>query len=122
MMKYFFLADGWTVGRVWEFGGIWNEVAWRRTPKIDRLNICLKEQGERLWLYRVEEAVLMVEVEPIDKSSTESSKTIGQVVLKRLITAEQAIEKLNTTTAFNTYVECTASESPLGTMRDRQTL
>jgi hypothetical protein len=121
-MKYFFLADGWTVERVWEFGGIWNEVAWRRKPEIERLHICLKEQGERLWLYQVEEAVLMVEVQPIDKFSTEAAKTIGQVVLKRLMSAEQAIDKLNATATSDTYVECTAGESPPETLRDRQTL
>ncbi|GAC1461843.1 MAG: hypothetical protein NVSMB70_08230 [Chamaesiphon sp.] len=100
-MKYFFLADGWTVGRVWEFGGLWNENAWRRKPEIVRLNICLWEQGEKLCLYRVEEAVLMVEVKPIDNTSAESVKTIGQVVLKRLIDAEQVIERLTTAEAFH---------------------
>ncbi|MBD2088916.1 hypothetical protein H6F67_03500 [Microcoleus sp. FACHB-1515] len=90
-MKYFFLSEGWSIGRVWELGGLWNELAWRRKPEIERLNLCILEQGEKLWLYRVEEAVLMVEVKP-DASS--SNSPIGQVVLKRLITAEQAIELL----------------------------
>jgi hypothetical protein len=45
----------------------------------------------------VEEAVLMVEVRPLDDASSDSaSKNIGQVVLKRLISAEDAIERLNT--------------------------
>ncbi|MBW4651400.1 MAG: hypothetical protein KME06_22320 [Kastovskya adunca ATA6-11-RM4] len=93
-MKYFFLADGWTVGRVWEFGGLWNEHSWRRKPEIKRINLCLLEQGEKLWLYQVEEAVLMVEVFPTAPPSAEGAKTIGQVVLKRLITADQAIDRL----------------------------
>jgi len=46
-----------------------------------------------MWLYRVEEAVLMVEVKPTPNASPNSA-TIGQVVLKRLITAEQALERL----------------------------
>lgn len=89
-MKYFFLSDGWVTGRVWEFGGLWNEVAWQRRPHLCRLNLFIQEQGEILWLYQVEEAVLMVEVMPqgVSKSS------IGQVVLKRLITADQVIERL----------------------------
>ncbi|HEY9624472.1 MAG TPA: hypothetical protein V6C78_29215 [Crinalium sp.] len=93
-MKYFFLSDGWIVGRIWEFGGIWNELAWRRKPDIERLNLCIQERGETLWLYRVEDAVLMVEVKPSLPNSDDPSQTIGQVVLKRLISAEQVIELL----------------------------
>jgi hypothetical protein len=89
-MKYFFLSDGWVVGRVWEFGGLWNQVAWRRKPHIQRLNLSIHEQDETLWLYQVEQAVLMVEVMP----AHESQSTIGQVLLKRLITADQVIERL----------------------------
>lgn len=89
-MKYFFLSDGWITGRVWEFGGLWNELAWQRRPQIQRLNLCIQENGETLWLYQVEDAVLMVEVRP--QGTTASP--IGQVVLKRLITAEQAIQRL----------------------------
>ncbi len=56
-----------------------------------------------MWLYQVEEAVLMVEVKPTPSASADSAKTIGQVVLKRLITAEQALERLATAqTLFNT--------------------
>ncbi|HEY9819710.1 MAG TPA: hypothetical protein V6D35_02885 [Candidatus Sericytochromatia bacterium] len=95
-MKYFFLSDGWMVGRVWEFGGLWNVNAWRREPEIQKMNLCILEQGEKLWLYRVEDAVLMVEVKPMPENDSESAKTIGQVVLKRLIDAEQAIERLAT--------------------------
>jgi hypothetical protein len=44
----------------------------------------------------------MVEVKPMPENDSESAKTIGQVVLKRLITAEQAIERLATAqTLFN---------------------
>jgi hypothetical protein len=90
-MKYFFLTDGWIVGRVWEFGGLWNENINRRKPDIHRLDIHLWEEGEKLWLYRVEESVIMVEVQPAD----EIEHPIGEVVLKRLMNAEQAIDRLN---------------------------
>jgi len=89
-VKYFFLSDGWVTGRVWEFGGLWNELGWQRKPHMRRLNLSIQEQGETLWLYQVEETVLMVEVIPEGKTS----EPIGQVVLKRLITAEQVIERL----------------------------
>lgn len=89
-MKYFFLSDGWVTGRVWEFGGLWNELGWQRKPHMRRLNLSIQEQGETLWLYQVEETVLMVEVKP----EGVTSEPIGQVVLKRLITAEQVIELL----------------------------
>ena len=99
-MKYFFLSDGWTHGRVWEFGGLWDHVSWGRNPKIKRLNCASIQQGETLWLYAVEDAVLMVEVQPKDQAKAESG--IGQVVLKRLIDAEQAIEILsNSESIFN---------------------
>ncbi len=94
-MKYFFLSDGWTIGRVWELGGLWNETAWRRKPEICQLELCIWEQGEKLWLYRVEDAVLMVEVKPTAEAQLDSSaKNIGQVVLKRLISADQVIDLL----------------------------
>ncbi|MDJ1170455.1 hypothetical protein PMG71_13540 [Roseofilum sp. BLCC_M154] len=91
-VKYFFLSDGWIIGRVWEFGGIWNEVVWRRKPEIEPLNMGIVEHNQTLWLYRVEEAVLMVEVKPMGDSA--SNQTIGQVVLKRLMDSEQVIERL----------------------------
>jgi hypothetical protein len=90
-VKYFFLSEGWNIGRVWEFGGLWNEINWRRKPQIDRLNFHIRENEERLWLYQVEEEVIMLEVKPMDETH---ASTIGQVVLKRLITAEQVIERI----------------------------
>lgn len=93
-VKYFFLSDGWVVGRVWELGGLWNESAWRRKPQIQQLELCIWENGEKLWLYRVEEAVLMLEVKPDQAIADVVSRAIGQVVLKRLITADQAIDRL----------------------------
>jgi hypothetical protein len=90
-VKYFFLSEGWNIGRVWEFGGLWNEITWRRKPQIDRLNFHICEDNEKLWLYQVEEEVIMLEVKPSDENQ---SSTIGQVVLKRLITAEQVIERI----------------------------
>jgi hypothetical protein len=91
-VKYFFLSDGWTYGRVWEFGGLWDRLNWGRNPEIKRLDCAVLQQQEILWLYAVEDAVLMVEVQPEEASRTSS---IGQVVLKRLIGAEQAIEVLS---------------------------
>ena len=93
-MKYFFLSDGWKTGRIWEFGGLWSENIWQRKPQIKRLKMGIVEQKEILWLYQVEDAVLMVEVTP--ELTNETYKNIGQVVLKRLITAQQVIERLAT--------------------------
>ncbi len=89
-MKYFFLSDSWTTGRIWEFGGLWNEQARRRKPHLQKQALCIQENDETLCLYQVEDAVLMVEVMP--EQATES--IIGQVVLKRLLTADQVIERL----------------------------
>lgn len=100
-MKYFFLTDGWTVGRVWASDGLWNETAWRRLPDIERINLCLVEESERLWLYRVEDPVLTVEVRPVAiAQGAPASGAIGQVVLKRLISAEQVIERLGSAEAM----------------------
>ncbi|NJL85358.1 MAG: hypothetical protein HC886_04330 [Leptolyngbyaceae cyanobacterium SM1_1_3] len=90
-MKYFFLSDSWRVGRVWEFGGLWDELAWQRKPHIQCLTLFIEEQQEKLWLYQVEDTVLMVEVKPTDPNHHQS---IGQVMLKRLISADQAIARL----------------------------
>lgn len=76
-------------------GGLWDEMAWRRKPQIQQLSLCIWEQGEKLWLYQVEDAVLMVEVKPEMPAQVETpTSAIGQVVLKRLITADQAIDRL----------------------------
>lgn len=102
-MKYFFLSDGWIVGRVWELGGLWNESAWRRKPQIQQMELCIWEHGEQLWLYRVEDAVLMVEVKPGEGVHGEATaKNIGQVVLKRLITADQVIDRLCSAKSYPT--------------------
>ncbi|MGL5083620.1 MAG: hypothetical protein ACRC8A_19230 [Microcoleaceae cyanobacterium] len=94
-MKYFFLTNGWIVGRVWGVGGPWDEVMGRRPPNIQQLDLCLLDTGEKLWLYRVEDAVLMIEVKPTEPQLDPSSGTgIGQVVLTRLITADQVLERL----------------------------
>ena len=61
--------------------------------RSERLDCGILQQQEILWLYAVEDAVLMVEVEP--EQEPHSTSNIGQVVLKRLITAEQAIDVLN---------------------------
>ncbi|AFZ00998.1 hypothetical protein [Calothrix sp. PCC 6303] len=90
-MKYFFLSEGWTVGRVWSFDGLWQVMAWRREPKIERMDLCLIEESEVLWLYCVEDAIITIEVKP---STPVANQTIGQVTLKRLISAEQVLERL----------------------------
>lgn len=91
-MKYFFLSDSWTTGRVWEFGGLWNEVARRRKPYLQKRSLCIHENGEVLWLFQAEDSILMVEARPKAPACTHNS--IGQVVLKRLLSAEQVIERL----------------------------
>ncbi|WP_044291079.1 hypothetical protein [Rivularia sp. PCC 7116] len=99
-MKYFFLSDGWKVGRVWAFDGLWQVSAWRRHPEIERLNLCLVEENQVMWLYQVEEAIVTVEVQPALSASREMPpQNIGQVVLKRLISAEQVIERLGNASA-----------------------
>lgn len=96
-MKYFFLTEGWTIGRVWASEGLWQITAWRRQPDMKRLNISLVENNELMWLYRIEDAVITVEVKPTPSAIV--SQTIGQVVLKRLMSAEQVIERLETAEA-----------------------
>ncbi len=72
-------------------------MAWRRKPDIERLNLCLVEPTETMWLYRVEDAVLMVEVKPVEVSGAGAgARPIGQVVLKRLISGDQVVERLCT--------------------------
>ncbi len=93
-MKYFFLSNGWKVGRVWEFGGLWDQNSHRRPPQIDRINLGIIERGEILWLYGVEDDVIMLEVFPSNEEVADTVPTIGQVVIKRLISSEQAIEIL----------------------------
>ncbi len=90
-MKYFFLTDGWTIGRVWASDGLWNEAAWRRKPDIERLNLQLMTKNETLWLYQVEEIILTIEVKP----PSPTLNAIASVVLKRLINAPQVIERLS---------------------------
>jgi hypothetical protein len=90
LVKYFFLSESWTTGRVWEFGGLWDEISWKRKPYISRQSLYIQENGENLRLYQVEESILMVEVKP----KATHVPAIGQVVLKRLLTAEQVIDRL----------------------------
>ncbi len=92
-MKYFFLSEDWTVGRVWASDGLWQVTAWRRPPDIQQINLCLVEQSELFWLYRVEDAILTVEVKP-KTFALGTTQVIGQVVIKRLMSAEQVIERL----------------------------
>lgn len=98
-MKYFFLTEGWQIGRVWEFGGIWDNFAWRRPPNIQRTNIAMDNRGERLWLYQVEDPILMLEVCP--DPTVIKTENIGQVMIKRLMTPEEAIAQLNQANALH---------------------
>lgn len=89
------------MGRVWASDGLWTQTAWRRQPDIERLNVCLVEEREKLWLYRVEDTVLTIEVTPVaPQQNNASERAIGQVVLKRLIDAEQVIERLGAAKAI----------------------
>ena len=92
-MKYFFLTEGWQIGRVWEFGGLWDAAVWWRSPRINRTNIAMANKGEKLWLYQVEDPILMLEVSPGDTIA--NAPNIGQVTIKRLMTPEEAIAQLN---------------------------
>ncbi len=93
-MKYFFLSEGWIIGRVWESEGLWQVNAWRREPDIQKMYLCLLEKDELFWLYAVEDAIITIEVKPTDSLQAANAKTIGQVILKRLMTAEQVLERL----------------------------
>ena len=93
LLKYFFLSDSWTTGRVWEFGGLWDERSKRRLPHLKKLSLCIQENDETLCLFQTEDAVLMLEVVP-KAPEAETGSAIGQVVLKRLLTADQVIERL----------------------------
>ncbi|MFM7408224.1 MAG: hypothetical protein ACKO3K_16600 [Cuspidothrix sp.] len=96
-MKYFFLAEGWKIGRVWASDGLWQMISWRREPEIKQLNLCLTENQELMWLYQVEEAIVTIEVKPITPELDHD--VIGRVVLRRLISAEQVIQRLATAEA-----------------------
>ncbi|ACK72666.1 conserved hypothetical protein [Gloeothece citriformis PCC 7424] len=91
-MKYFFLSEGWIVGRVWEFGGLWDETSRRRKPYIKRLNLGMVERGQVLWLHEVEEAVIMVEVMPTPDVTNPGP--FGKVILSRLLSGEQVVDCL----------------------------
>jgi hypothetical protein len=91
-VKYFFLSEGWGIGRVWEFGGLWDENARRHKPYIQHLNLAMVEKGQNLWLHEVEDAVLMVEVFPT--KAAENPGPFGQVLLRRLLSGEQVIQCL----------------------------
>ncbi|XFA73881.1 hypothetical protein RYO59_002141 [Thermosynechococcaceae cyanobacterium Okahandja] len=96
-MKYFFLTAGWQIGRVWEPQGLWDVQAWRRAPIITRTCLYILEGTEKLWLYQVEESIVMVEVKP---RHPDPHSPIGQVTLKRLMGAEDVLTYLCTTPAI----------------------
>jgi hypothetical protein len=93
-VKYFFLSEGWTIGRIWGIGGLWDVATQRRLPDLQKLDVCVSNDTdtEKMWLYRVEDEVLMLEVKP--QWTEHPSTGIGQVVLTRLITADQVLDRL----------------------------
>ena len=52
----------------------------------------MEHKGEKLWLYQVEDPILMLEVSP--GASNDSPSNIGQVMIKRLMNPEEAIAQL----------------------------
>lgn len=78
---------------MWEFGGLWDFSVWQRQPHIKPLNLGIIDKQEIFWLYQVEDAVLMVEVKPTTPTQ-DQTKPFGQVLLRRLISADQVIERL----------------------------
>lgn len=91
------------MGRVWDASGVWNRQMQRRLPQIERIELGIVEEGEKFWLYRVEMAVVMVEVKRIDAQVGTASQAIGQVVLKRLIDAVETLDRLSKAeSVFNT--------------------
>lgn len=77
---------------MWEFGGLWDEIGRRRKPYLQKQSLCIHENGEVLWLFKTEASVLMVEAKP--KRPNCDQTPIGQVMLKRLLSAEQVIDRL----------------------------
>jgi hypothetical protein len=78
---------------VWELGGLWTGQGHKEPLHLRRLNLGLQEPDEVLWLYEIEDIILMVEVRPA--STDERSDTFGQVILKRLMNAETALARLH---------------------------
>ncbi|HBC43243.1 MAG TPA: hypothetical protein DCZ88_15510 [Pseudanabaena sp.] len=103
-MKYFFLAQGWRVRRVWDVSGLWNEMAWRRRPIIIPVGVYLVDDREEMVLFKVEESIQAIEAIPEDVSnnrdqimsnSNDGSKVaIAQVRISRLLSAEQVLERI----------------------------
>jgi len=58
------------------------------------MNLAIIEKGEKMWLYRVEDSVLMLEVKP-SPELVPKDHTIGQVLIKRLMNSEQVIDRLS---------------------------
>ncbi|MEM7556285.1 MAG: hypothetical protein AAF378_19725 [Cyanobacteria bacterium P01_A01_bin.84] len=89
------MSEGWTIGRVWGTEGLWEIAAWRRQPDINKINVCIARKDEILWLHQVEEIIVMIEVIPTQTSlKINAANNIGNVVLKRLMNADQVIQHL----------------------------
>jgi hypothetical protein len=104
-MKYFFLAEGWQIKRVWQAGQLWNELAWRRKPYIESMGKYLIDNAEEMVLFKVEDAVGMIEVvlppshqsTPADRPGQNDQAAIApvhQVRITRLVSAEQVLERI----------------------------
>ncbi|MEE3715425.1 hypothetical protein V2H45_01550 [Tumidithrix elongata RA019] len=100
-MKYFFLSQGWQVTRVWETSGLWNERVWRRKPLVAKMGVYIVDKTENMALYKVEDAVQMVEVMPDEflerptNTDRSSNLAIGKVRITRLVSAEQVLERIS---------------------------
>jgi len=62
--------------------------------RIFRMNLCLVEEKRKLWLYRIGRRSFNRGGKTQSPKSAPAAQAIRQVVLKRLITAEQVIERL----------------------------
>ncbi len=94
-MKYFFLLPGWRVRRVWDIGGLWDTRVWRRRPMITKMGIYLVDGSQEMVLFKVEEAVQMLEVVPEESDArVPTEQNIGQVRITRLVSAEQILDRL----------------------------
>ena len=72
-MKYFFLSDGWIVGRVWGVGGLWTDAGWRRQPDIQKLNVSAVDAVRKIYQRGCKAGVFRSGIEPLDIHMTISA-------------------------------------------------
>ncbi|WP_197530024.1 hypothetical protein [Gloeobacter violaceus] len=106
---------------MWDSAGVWDDLVQRRKPQLERINLGIIEQGETFWLYRTEEAVVMVEVKRTEQTTNPAVQGIAQVLLKRLIDARETLERLSKAevifNACEPRVPLTSSKEESGRMR-----